>query len=119
MIKADKPLPQKGRPCKLDNIPPPSVQKLDKLAQMRYVLLDTIKEAMKKGHRGITAPQYHGFQYISHAYFRLTQSYGFSPSMSKRGNPYDNALVENFFFILKQNYSKISPLMFIMSFWLH
>lgn len=48
MIKADKPLPQKGKSYKLDNILPPSVQKLDKLAQMRYVLLDTIKEAMKK-----------------------------------------------------------------------
>lgn len=38
MIKAGKALPQKGRPCKSDSILPPSVQRLDKLAQMRYVL---------------------------------------------------------------------------------
>ena len=32
---------------------------------------------------------------------KLTQSYGITPSMSRRGNPYDNALAENFFSILK------------------
>ena len=42
-----------------------------------------------------------GFQYTSQAYFNLTQSYGITPSMSRRGNPYDNALAENFFSILK------------------
>lgn len=42
-----------------------------------------------------------GFQYTSQAYFNLTQSYGITPSMLKRGNPYDNALAENFFSILK------------------
>ena len=42
-----------------------------------------------------------GFQYTSHEYFKLTQSYNISPSMSRRGNPYDNAMAENFFSILK------------------
>ena len=42
-----------------------------------------------------------GFQYTSQEYFNLTQSYGITPSMSRRGNPYDNALSENFFSILK------------------
>ena len=42
-----------------------------------------------------------GFQYTSHAYFKLTQSYNIIPSMSRRGNLYDNALAENFFSILK------------------
>ena len=37
------------------------------------------------------------FQYTSQAYFKLTKSYGIIPSMSRRGNPYDNALAENFF----------------------
>ena len=37
----------------------------------------------------------------SQAYFKLTQQYGITPSMSRRGNPYDNALAENFFSILK------------------
>lgn len=31
----------------------------------------------------------------------LTQSYGITPSMSRRGNPFDNAMAENFFSILK------------------
>ena len=31
----------------------------------------------------------------------LTQSYHITPSMSSRGNPYDNAMAENFFSILK------------------
>ena len=67
------------------------------------LVLDTIKEAKRK--EKITAElQLHsdqGFQYTSQAYFNLTQSYGITPSMSRRGNPYDNALAENFFSILK------------------
>ena len=42
-----------------------------------------------------------GFQYTSHAYFALTRDYGITPSMSRRGNCYDNAMSENFFGILK------------------
>ena len=36
MIEAGKSIHKKGRPCKKDNELPPSIQKLDKLAQMRY-----------------------------------------------------------------------------------
>src|SRR5699024_9857096 len=42
-----------------------------------------------------------GFQYTPQAYFRLTKQYGITPSMSRKGNPYDNAMAENFFSILK------------------
>lgn len=42
-----------------------------------------------------------GFQYTSQAYFTLTRAYGMTPSMSRRGNCYDNAMAENFFGILK------------------
>lgn len=42
-----------------------------------------------------------GFQYTSQAYFNLTKEYGITPSMSRRGNCYDNASAENFFSILK------------------
>ena len=67
------------------------------------LVLRTIKAAKKK--EKVTAElQLHsdqGFQYTSQAYFKLTQSYGITPSMSRRGNPYDNALAENFFSILK------------------
>ena len=67
------------------------------------LVLSTIKEAKKK--EKVTAElQLHsdqGFQYTSHGYFKLTQSYGITPSMSSRGNPYGNAMAENFFSILK------------------
>ena len=39
-----------------------------------------------------------GFQYTSQAYFKLTQSYGITPSTSRQGNC---AMAENFFSILK------------------
>ena len=67
------------------------------------LVLSTISAAKKK--EEVTAEvQLHsdqGFQYTSHSYFKLTQSYGIIQSMSRRGNPYDNALAENFFSILK------------------
>ena len=67
------------------------------------LVLNTIKAANKK--EKITAElQLHsdqGFQYTSNGYFKLTQYYGITPSMSRRGNPYDNSLAENFFSILK------------------
>ena len=67
------------------------------------LVLQTIREAKKR--EKVTAEvQLHsdqGFQYTSHAYFKLTKSYNITPSMSRKGNPYDNALAENFFSILK------------------
>ena len=69
------------------------------------LVLDTIRLAMKKEKKKVAAElQLHsdqGFQYTSQAYFKLTQSYGITPSMSRKGNPYDNAMAENFFSILK------------------
>ena len=68
------------------------------------LVLDTIRLAMKNEKKRAAAElQLHsgqGFQYTSQAYFDLTQEYGITPSMSKRGNPYDNAMAENFFSIL-------------------
>ena len=76
--------------------------KTDKEQSVKLVL-DTIREAKTKekvtGKLQLHSDQ--GFQYTSQAYFNLTQSYGITPSMSRRGNPYDNALAENFFSILK------------------
>ena len=67
------------------------------------LVLSTIREAKKK--EKVTAElQLHsdqGFQYTSHGYFKLTKEYNLMPSMSRLGNPYDNALAENFFSILK------------------
>ena len=67
------------------------------------LVLETIKAAKRKekvtGELQLHSDQ--GFQYTSNPYFKLTQSYNIIPSMSRRGNPYDNALAENFFSILK------------------
>ena len=67
------------------------------------LVLSTVRAAKRK--EKVTAElQLHsdqGFQYTSQAYFNLMQSYHITPSMSRRGNPYDNALAENFFSILK------------------
>lgn len=69
------------------------------------LVLDTIRLAMKREKKAVTAElQLHsdqGFQYTSQAYYNLTQEYGITPSMSRRGNCYDNAMAENFFSILK------------------
>ena len=67
------------------------------------LVLSTIRAAKKK--EKVTAElQLHsdqGFQYTFQAYYSLTKSYHITPSMSSRGNPYDNAMAENFFSILK------------------
>lgn len=67
------------------------------------LVLRTIQEAKAK--EVVTAELHlhsdQGFQYTSQAYFTLTQKYGITPSMSRRGNCYDNAPAENFFSILK------------------
>ena len=69
------------------------------------LVLDTIRLAVKREKKAVAAElQLHsdqGFQYTSQAYFNLTQEYGITPSMSRPGNPYDNAMAENFFSILK------------------
>lgn len=67
------------------------------------LVLETVNEGMKK-EKVTEELQLHsdqGFQYTSQAYFKLTTSYNIRQSMSRRGNPYDNALAENFFSILK------------------
>ena len=62
------------------------------------LVLDTIRLAMKQEKKRVAAELYlhsdQGFQYTS-------QAYGITPSMSRRGNPYDNAMAENFFSIIK------------------
>lgn len=67
------------------------------------LVLNTIKDAASK-EKITTELQLHsdqGFQYTSTGYFNLTKEYGITPSMSRRGNCYDNAVAENFFGILK------------------
>lgn len=74
-------------------------------SQTVNLVLDTIHLAMKsvktESRRELQLHSDQGFQYTSQAYFDLTKEYGITPSMSRRGNCYDNALAENFFGILK------------------
>ena len=74
-------------------------------SQSVNLVLDTIRLAMKREKKRVAAElQLHsdqGGQYNSQEYFKLTQEYGITPSMSRRGNCYDNAMAENFFSILK------------------
>lgn len=69
------------------------------------LVLDTIRLAARNEKKWAAGElQLHsdqGFQYTSQAYFQLTKQYGITPSMSRRGNCYDNAMAENFFSILK------------------
>lgn len=72
-------------------------------SQTVKLVLDTIRFAMRR-EKVTTELQLHsdqGFQYTSSAYNKLTKAYGITPSMSRRGNCYDNAMAENFFGILK------------------
>jgi len=73
-------------------------------SQSVNLVLDTIRAAMQKEKKVAAELQLHsdqGSQYTSQAYFDLTKEYGITPSMSRRGNCYDNAMAENFFSILK------------------
>ena len=67
------------------------------------LVLNTIRDAT--GKKAVAAELHlhsdQGFQYTSQGYFNLTQEYGITPSMSRRGNCFDNAPAENFFSILK------------------
>ena len=69
------------------------------------LVLESIHFAMQKEKKRVAAElQLHsdqGGQYMSQEYFDLTKRYGITPSMSRRGNCYDNAMAENFFSILK------------------
>ena len=68
------------------------------------LVLDTIRLAMQKEKKVAAELQLHsdqGSQYTSQAFFVLTKEYGITPSMSRRGNCYDNAMAENFFSIIK------------------
>ena len=47
-----------------------------------------------------------GYQYSSQSYYALTQDYNIQPSMSRRGNCWDNAVMENFFSHLKEEAMK-------------
>lgn len=68
------------------------------------LVLKTLQQAKQNEH--LTDPLLlhsdHGHQYTSHGYAALTKHYTITPSMSRRGNCWDNAPMENFFSQLKE-----------------
>ena len=67
------------------------------------LVLDTIRNAISNSHcnGNLILHSDNGFQYSSIPYYNLTKVYGITPSMSAVGCPYDNACVESFFSLLK------------------
>ncbi len=69
------------------------------------LVLNTIRAAKRKekvtGELQLHSDQ--DFQYTSHGYFKLIQSYNIIPSMKRRGKPYDNALAEKYSLFSEQS----------------
>jgi len=55
----------------------------------------------QKPKRGLVFHSDRGVQYASAAFRKALDGYGFRQSMSRKGDPYDNAVAENFFSCLK------------------
>lgn len=68
------------------------------------LVLNTLKQAKQKEQLtdGLLLHSDQGYQYTSPAYHLLTQAYLITPSMSRRANCWDNAVMENFFGHLKE-----------------
>jgi putative transposase len=62
----------------------------------------TLAKEKEKVTNGLILHSDQGHQYTSQAYAVLTQQYSITPSMSRRGNCWDNAPMENFFGHLKE-----------------
>ena len=50
---------------------------------------------------GLHLPSDQGIEYAAHEYRALVESAGMTRSMSRKGNPLDNAMMESFFHTLK------------------
>lgn len=62
------------------------------------LVIDTLKKAKKKRNvKGILLHSDQGYQYTSRQYNKLLKKYKMQPSMSRKGNCWDNACMENFF----------------------
>jgi len=70
------------------------------------LVTQTLKQAKQKEKvtDGLILHSDQGTQYTSHAYHVLVSEYNITPSMSRRGNCWDNAPMENFFGHLKEEY---------------
>ena len=68
------------------------------------LVLNTLKQAKQREQisESLLLHSDQGYQYTSPAYHLLTQGYAITPSMSRRANCWDNAVIENFFGHLKE-----------------
>jgi len=71
------------------------------------LVTETVKKAKREVADGLILHSDQGSQYTSPAYNALTKEYSILPSMSRAGNPLDNAMAENFFSILKTECVKL------------
>ena len=67
------------------------------------LVANTVRDVLQKEKvaDGLVLHSDQGAQYTAQTYYDLSQAYHFTPSMSKRGCPYDNSSMENFFGTLK------------------
>ncbi len=68
--------------------------------QLTLAALDMAYRRRRPG-KGLIFHSDRGVQYAAKAYRERMESYGIRQSMSRRGDPYDNAVAENFFSCLK------------------
>jgi transposase InsO family protein len=76
------------------------------------LVLNTLKQAKQKEQvtDKLLLHSDHGFQYTSRGYAVLTKHFAITPSMSRRGNCWDNAPMENFFSHLKEEALRPYPI---------
>lgn len=69
----------------------------------KELAINALEQAIRrtKPSRGVIHHSDRGSQFASHAYQDILKSHGFIPSMSRKGNCYDNACDESFFSTLK------------------
>jgi len=67
------------------------------------LVLDALSMAVRrqKAKPGLTFHSDRGVQYTSFSFRHALSTYGFEQSMARKGDPYDNAVAENFFSCLK------------------
>ena len=66
--------------------------------------MSALNKAVGREHpeKGLVVHSDRGSQYTSHRFTSLLQRYGYIQSMSRKGNPYDNAVMEAFYRTLKR-----------------
>ena len=76
------------------------------------LVINSLKQAKQNEQvpKGLVLHSDHGHQYTSHGYAILTKYYAITPSMSRRGNCWDNAPMENFFSHLKEEALRPYPI---------